>query len=565
MVRLINSVISCPKRFFISQYKILSKNGPSLRDFLQQNTELQLNPNVQLSPESINFISVGDSVEHSDASIDLFPKKIALETYGCQMNISDTELVRSILLEAGFIIIDKEVESKMKDIDAILLMTCAIRENAENKIFERINALRHAHEHANAEPGIKNKNKRRSMLIGILGCMAERLKGTLTSGKQAVDVVCGPDAYRSLPLLLRTAGITGEPSMNVQLSIEETYAELKPVRLDPTSKTAFVSIMRGCNNMCSYCIVPFTRGRERSRPLPSIVEEVKRLVEDEGVKSITLLGQNVNSYLDNSTIITNNFSFSGNESHLTPGFKTIYKPKLMVEPLARFIDLLDILSSKYPNTWFRFTSPHPKDFPLPLLQLMTERKNICKHIHLPVQSGSSSVLERMRRGYSIEAYIELLNMIRKVMPQVTISTDIIVGFCGETDTEFEDTMNLLEFAKYDTGFLFSYSERDKTHAARSMKDDVPEEIKKLRLKKLIEKFYSIASKLVSEKWIGKQELVLLEGPSKRDQSEWVGRNEGNKLVIIKDTHKDQAFSRGTFIKSEIIGGTASTLFARHCP
>ncbi|KAM0683241.1 CDK5 regulatory subunit associated protein 1 [Mitosporidium daphniae] len=558
------------RRAFSTQQRVLPKQGPLLSDFLHvKDAGNSLTESStfhhQTSPTDCEEI-IGDLNLNTQEGT--FPRTVALETYGCQMNVSDTELVRSILLDAGFNLIAKFSDPQTTPADAVLLMTCSIRENAETKIFERIDALRHCHEHANSKLGLKKKQSQRPLLVGILGCMAERLKGVLTTGKRCADVVCGPDAYRSLPQLLRTTGITGMPSINVQLSIEETYAELRPVRVDPSSKAAFVSIMRGCDNMCSYCIVPFTRGRERSRPFHTIINEVRHLVEQEDVKVVTLLGQNVNSYLDQTMAATATLE---DASHLAPGFKTIYKQKLAGANVARFADLLDILSEKFPKTWFRFTSPHPKDFPMSLLKLMSERSNICKHIHLPAQSGSSSVLDRMRRGYTREAYIDLLNTIRDTIPGVTISTDIIVGFCGETDAEFEETLSLLEIAKYDTGYLFSYSQRAKTHAARTMSDDVPEEIKSKRLRRLIDRFYQIADDLVKEKWIGKKELVLLEGPSRRAEKEWRGRNQGNKMVIIKEGYQetmanlhrdDGVLCCGDFVELEIIGGTASTLFGK---
>lgn len=316
---------------------------------------------------------------------------------------------------------------------------------------------------------------------------------------------------------------TGQAGVNVLLSLEETYADITPVRLDPTNTSAFVSIMRGCDNMCSYCIVPFTRGRERSRDVASIVEEVRKLAE-EGVKEITLLGQNVNSYRD-----TSEGEFSSAANSLAPGFSTIYKRK---EGGLRFADLLDRVSSVAPEVRFRFTSPHPKDFPEELLHLIKERANICKSIHLPAQSGSTAVLERMRRGYSREAYLDLVAHIREVIPGVALSSDFITGFCGETEEEHQDTVSLMRAVKYDMAFLYAYSLREKTHAHRHFKDDVTPRDKKRRLSEAIE-LHRVLSREKSQEMVGTRQLVLVEGSSSKIPGEpLIGRIDSNKKVIF---------------------------------
>ncbi|XP_072800142.1 mitochondrial tRNA methylthiotransferase CDK5RAP1 isoform X3 [Vicugna pacos] len=364
-------------------------------------------------------------------------RKVYLETYGCQMNVNDTEIAWSILQKSGYL-----RTSNLQEADVILLVTCSIREKAEQTIWNRLQQLK----------VLKSKRLRSRvpLRIGILGCMAERLKEEILSREKMVDVLAGPDAYRDLPRLLAVAE-SGQQAANVLLSLDETYADVMPVQTSPSATSAFVSIMRGCDNMCSYCIVPFTRGRERSRPVASILEEVRKLSE-QGLKEVTLLGQNVNSFRDTSEVQFNNAV----STNLSRGFSSNYKTK---QGGLRFAHLLDQVSRIDPEMRIRFTSPHPKDFPDEVLQLIHERDNICKQIHLPAQSGSSRVLEAMQRGYSREAYVELVHHIRESIPDVSLSSDFIAGFCGETEEDHFQTMSLLQEVQYNMGFLFAYSMR----------------------------------------------------------------------------------------------------------
>ncbi|KAI4877678.1 hypothetical protein NFI96_021203 [Prochilodus magdalenae] len=433
---------------------------------------------------------------------------VYFETYGCQMNVNDTEIAWSILQKGGYL-----RTPELSEADVVLLVTCSVREKAEQTIWNRLKqltALKKKRLKANAQ-----------LKIGILGCMAERLKTELLDKEKLVDVVAGPDAYRDLPRLL-TLAHGGQRASNVLLSLEETYADVMPVH--SSGHSAFVSIMRGCDNMCSFCVVPFTRGRERSRPVSSILEEV-RMLSDQGVKEVTLLGQNVNSYRD---ISESQFTTSEISSHLSRGFSTVYRAK---QGGLRFTELLDRVSLIDPNMRIRFTSPHPKDFPDEVLQLIQERTNICKQIHLPAQSGSSRVLQTMRRGYTREAYLELVENIRKIVPGVSLSSDFITGFCGETEDDHRQTLSLLRQVGYNIGFLFAYSMRKKTHAYHRLQDNVPPEVKQKRLEELISVFREEAAK-VNSTLIGSTQLVLVEGESKRSSQELCGRNDGNLKVIF---------------------------------
>ncbi|KPJ02482.1 CDK5 regulatory subunit-associated protein 1 [Papilio xuthus] len=418
------------------------------------------------------------------------------------MNLNDTEIVWSILKKSGFEKTELEEEA-----DIFLVMTCAVREGAESKIWHRLDHLR----------GFKrrraiSKNKNKPVKIGILGCMAERLKEKLIEKEKAVDVVAGPDSYRDLPRLLALTE-SGQTAVNVLLSLDETYADVMPVSLNQNNVSAFVSIMRGCDNMCTYCIVPFTRGRERSRPVTSLLEEVRHLA-GRGVKEVTLLGQNVNSYRD----VTEQSEPSATQ--LAKGFKTVYKSK---KGGLRFADLLDKVSAIDPEMRIRFTAAHPKDFPDEVLEVISERANICKLLHLPAQSGSSSVLERMRRGYTREAYLELVETVKAKIPAVGLSTDMICGFCGETEEEFQETLSLMEIVDYNIAFLFPYSMREKTAAYRRYKDDVPDEVKKDRHNRMLE-IYRRKCQALNEAEIGNIHLVLIEGTVKKT-GQIMGRNE----------------------------------------
>ncbi|XP_069947784.1 mitochondrial tRNA methylthiotransferase CDK5RAP1 isoform X2 [Cherax quadricarinatus] len=438
-------------------------------------------------------------------------RKVYFDVYGCQMNVSDAELAWSILNKHGYVLTNKR-----ENADVVLVVTCSIREGAEQKVYNKLDYLQ----------GLKNKRSLNKkfvpMKIGVLGCMAERLKKKLVEQERSIDVVAGPDSYRDLPRLLALAD-GGEAAVNVLLSLEETYADIVPVSLSTNRMSAFVSIMRGCDNMCTYCIVPFTRGRERSRNIESILEEVHYL-SDQGIKEITLLGQNVNSYRDTSHVHHAGLSVhDAGDTHLVKGFKTIYKQK---KGGLRFAHLLDKVSQVDPEMRIRFTSPHPKDFPDEVLYLVKERENICKHIHLPAQCGSTRILQLMRRGYTREAYCELVTHIRSIIPDVSLSSDFICGFCSETEAEFEETLTLMEEVKYNFCYLFPYSIREKTQAHRKLIDDVPHPVKLDRLQRMIKVFRSEAT-VINKSQVGQEKLVLVEGTSKRSSSALVGRNDGN--------------------------------------
>lgn len=463
-----------------------------------------------------------------------------METYGCQMNVSDSEIVLGILSKEGMKLVD-EVEQA----DVILVNTCAIRENAESKIWQRLGYFK----------GIKRRKLQHPPVVGVLGCMAERLQKKLIESDKLVDLVVGPDAYRDLPTLIEAVhgsntGRHRRTAMNVQLSLEETYANVTPVRKAGTV-CAYLSIMRGCNNMCSFCIVPFTRGRERSRDVSSIQEEVGRLA-DTGVKEITLLGQNVNSYADFSRL-----SRWKDYYPYAEGFSSVYKPKR--ENAVAFAELLDLLAEAHPEVRFRFTSPHPKDFPDELLHVISSRRNVCSNIHLPAQSGSTRMLEIMKRGHTREAYMKLVDRIRTIVPGVTLSTDMISGFCGETEEDHLQTLSLLREVKYEQAFLYAYSRRDKTHAARHLIDDVPLDVKGRRLRECISLFREILEKK-NEDEVGRIHLVLVEEASRRDPSMFTGRTDTNKRVVFPAN--EATILPGSYARVLVESSTAATLRGR---
>nr|CAH7762965.1 unnamed protein product [Callosobruchus chinensis] len=474
------------------------RDGPNLKDFFKDD-HLANQENLP-EEEVIPYLRFSKQM--------VARRKVYLDVYGCQMNVNDAEIVLSILKDNDF--------QQTKDIieaDVILILTCAIRDSAEEKIWGRLDFLK----------GIKRTRRkdRPSLKIGLLGCMAERLKNKVLESTDMVDLVAGPDSYRDLPRLLALTD-NDQKSVNVLLSLDETYADITPVRLNENSVSAFVSIMRGCDNMCTYCIVPFTRGRERSRDVSSILKEVEHLSQ-KGVKEVTLLGQNVNSYRDISTDTK-----IDNVTSLADGFKTVYKPK---KGGLRFADLLDRVARVNPEMRIRFTSPHPKDFPDEVVQMIADHPNICKNLHMPAQSGNSEVLERMRRGYTREAYLELVHNIRRKLPDVSLSSDFICGFCGETDEEFEETLTLMEEVRYNQAYLFAYSMRERTTAHRRFKDDVPANVKQRRLERMIQLHRQHALKLNTAQ-IGKNHLVLIEGLSKKSKQHFQGRNDQNVRVIL---------------------------------
>ena len=432
-------------------------------------------------------------------------KRFYIETYGCQMNFADSEVVNSILMNEGM----QPVQQPEKA-DVIFVNTCSIRENAESRVWNRLKEFR----------SLKKKNP--DLTVGVLGCMAERVRDNIIDREKLVDIVVGPDAYRDIPNLLSKVD-DGRKAVNVLLSLEETYADISPVRTSGNGVTAFVSIMRGCDNMCSFCVVPFTRGRERSRPVESILREIDELRE-QGYKEITLLGQNVNSYTYDST---------------------------------DFTSLMEQASRLNPEIRFRFSSPHPKDFPLPLLTLIAERPNLCNYIHIPAQSGSSSMLERMRRPYTREEYLDLISLMKKTIPGVSLSTDIIAGFCDETEEEHQDTLSLMKVVEYDLAYMFAYSERERTLAHRKFEDNVPEEIKKRRLTEIITQQMSI-QQTNNKMEIGRRHVVLAEGTSKRSEQQLSGRTDTNKVVVFDR----EVYSKGDYVEVEITDTTSATLIGK---
>ncbi|VUZ45055.1 unnamed protein product [Hymenolepis diminuta] len=466
-----------------------------------------------------------------------------MESYGCQMNFSDAEIAHSILQNAHF----KKV-SDINEADTALLLTCAVREGAEEKIWRRMGHLRSA----------PRKKDRPYLRIGILGCMAERLKEKLLDGRfiqdrqVSADFVCGPDAYRDLPLLIENIQERGVKGASLALSLEETYADIKPVR--KIGPSAFLSVMRGCDNMCSYCIVPFVRGRERSRPLKSIIDEIRQL-SSEGVKEVILLGQNVNSYRDVSEAVNLG---DNTVDTLSPGFKTVYRQKVGG---YRFINLLDAASSVDPNMRIRFTSPHPKDFNSDVLQLIAERPNICSQLHLPAQSGSSVVLERMRRGYTREAYLKVVERAKSIISNIAISSDFIAGFCGETDEDHYQTLSLINHVSYAYGFCFPFSLRNKTRAYHRLEDDIPQEIKSSRHEELKQALRTSAHQF-NKSLIGTTQLALVESVSKRSTAELAGRIDGGvKAIFPKFLRDSSEIQIGDYVTLKIESCTSQTLRA----
>lgn len=433
--------------------------------------------------------------------------KLFIETYGCQMNVADSEVVAAVMQERGY-----EMASTLEEADAVFLNTCSVRDNAEQRIWGRLDYFK----------GLKRKKK--ISLVGVLGCMAERV-GDQFLEHTAVDLVAGPDAYRDLPYLIDKAK-QGKEAINIELSLNETYDKITPVRIGEQTLSGFVSITRGCNNFCTYCIVPYTRGRERSRDPQDILNEVKDLAA-KGYLEITLLGQNVNSY-----------------KWLPEGER---KP-------VRFWDLLDQVALAVPGVRIRFTTSHPKDMSDKVLQVIARHANVCKHIHLPVQSGSNEVLKRMNRKYDREWYMDRIRAIRQIIPECSISTDVFAGFCGETEDDHQQTLSLMEWARFDLAFMFKYSERPGTYAHQHLADDVPEETKIKRLNEIIDLQNKISLKNNHDD-IGKTFEVLVEGNSKKDKDELFGRNSQNKVVVFpKENYK-----KGDFVQVTITRCTQTTL------
>ncbi len=438
-------------------------------------------------------------------------KKLYIETFGCQMNFSDSEIVASVMTTQEY-----EVSQKAELADVIFLNTCSIRDHAEQRVLNRLRELQH----------LRKKNPR--LVIGVLGCMAERLKSTLLEDDKLgmrIDMVVGPDAYRELPQLLLDVE-SGQKAINVLLSADETYADIAPVRYTEGGVSAFISIMRGCENFCAYCVVPFTRGKERSRDPRTIVNETRQLLEA-GYREVTLLGQNVNSY-----------AWRNSQSETHTGFSALLEKVALTDPGLRV----------------RFATSHPKDISDELIDVMARHTNICPSIHLPVQSGSSSVLERMNRKYSREDYLERIRAIRRAIPDCAISTDIIAGFCGETDEEHQETLSLMNEVGYDFAFMFKYSERPGTLAAKKYADDVPEDVKTRRLDDII-KLQQALSLKSNRRDVGKSFEVLVEGPSKRSPEVVMGRTPHNKVVVFPD----KGYQAGDYVNVRINDCSSATL------
>jgi len=433
-------------------------------------------------------------------------KKLYIETYGCQMNVSDSEIVGAIMKENDF-----DITFDKKEADVIFINTCSIRDNAEQRIRKRLLEFH----------SLKKQNK--NLIIGILGCMAERLKEQLLEEEKIVDIIAGPDAYRHLPQLLASLK-SGQKAIDVMLSLEETYADINPIKYDSNGITAFISIMRGCENFCSYCVVPYTRGKERSRNAETIINEAKELFE-RGYREITLLGQNVNSYICQN---------DGNSIN----FAKLLEEVALINPLLRV----------------RFATSHPKDISDELIYTIAKYENICKSIHLPVQSGSNRILELMNRKYTREYYMSRVDAIKRIIPECAISTDIIAGFCSENDEDQNDTLSLMEWVKYVFVYMFNYSERPNTAAAKKYKDDVPENVKIKRLQQIIDKQQKLSMES-NLKDVGKVYKVLVENISKRSAEHLAGRNSQNKMVVFPK----KQFKLGDYVQVIIKKCTAATL------
>ena len=447
-------------------------------------------------------------------------RKLYIESYGCQMNFSDSEIVAAILSEAGY-----NTTNQLQEADLVLVNTCSIREKAEQTVRKRL-------EKFNAE-----KRNRPHIKVGVLGCMAERLKSKLLEEEKIVDMVVGPDAYKDLPNLLKEVD-EGQNAVNVILSKEETYGDIAPVRLNSNGVTAFVSITRGCDNMCTFCVVPFTRGRERSRNPYSIVEEVNQLWE-KGYREVTLLGQNVDSYLWYGGGLKKDFEKASEMQKATA---------------VNFAGLLALVAEAQPRMRIRFSTSNPQDMTVEVIETMARYNNICNYIHLPVQSGSDRILKKMNRLHTREEYFELIDNIRRLIPDCGISQDMIAGFPTETEEDHQDTLSLMEYVQYDFGFMFAYSERPGTLAARKFPDDVPMETKKRRLREIID-LQQKHSLQRNQQHLGKIEEVLIEGNSKKSDAHWMGRNTQNTVVVFPKEH----YKVGEFVRVKIKECTSATL------
>lgn len=475
---------------------------------------------LETASKEIDETRQGEAIERYSKGASSNGRKVYIESYGCQMNFSDSEIVASILEKEGY-----ETTKLMQDADIVFVNTCSIREKAEQTVRKRLSSFH------------KVKEEKPGMIIGVLGCMAERMKSKLLDEEKLVDIVVGPDAYRDLPQLVNQVD-GGRKAVNVILSKEETYGDISPVRLGGNGVTSFVSITRGCDNMCTFCVVPFTRGRERSRDPKTIVNEVRELSAN-GYKEVTLLGQNVDSYL----------WYGG-------GPKKEFE-KLSEEEKAQsvnFAQLMEMVAQVDPNVRVRFSTSHPKDMTDDVLHVMAKYDNICNYIHLPFQSGNSRVLEMMNRGYSREWYLDRVNAIRRIIPDCAISADVIAGFCSETEEEHQDTLSLMEEVKYHFSYMFKYSERPNTLAQRKFEDDVPEEVKQRRLSEIIALQQEHSFEQL-KKDIGKTYKVLVEGVSKKSDKELYGRNTHNSVVVFPREN----YKAGDYVDVKINDCTSATL------
>ena len=498
-----------------------------------------------LSTKIHNEIRQGEVLSIDNVHLETPLKNFYIESYGCAMNFADSEVVASILQKEGFGSVKEPALA-----DLILINTCSIREKAEDTVRKRLTEFR------------KFKKTNPGLIVGVLGCMAERLKGTFIEQEKLVDLVVGPDAYRSLPGLIEEA-YTGQKGVNVLLSREETYADISPIRLNSNGVTAFVSIMRGCNNMCSFCVVPFTRGRERSRDAVSIVQECEALF-NEGYKEVTLLGQNVDSYRwvsDGEETTDNRRQTTYNDLQINSQI-SLLQSSLFPSPPGRlggatisFANLLEMVALISPELRVRFSTSHPKDITDEVLFTIQKYENICNYIHLPVQSGSSRILQLMNRTYSREWYIAKVDRIRELIPDCGISTDMITGFCTETEEDHQASLSLFEYCKYDLAYLYYYSERPGTLAERRFDDDIPLDVKKRRLQELVD-LYREHSLRTMQKEVGKTFKILVEGFSKKSEEQLQGRTDQNKVVIFA---KDN-FKKGDYVYVTITHCTAGTLF-----
>lgn len=478
-------------------------------------------------------------------------KKLYIESYGCQMNFADSEIVASILSETGF-----ETTGDYQSADVIFINTCSIRENAEQRVRNRLSQF-----------GVE-KRRNPKLVVGVLGCMAERLKAKFLEEEKLVDVVVGPDAYRDLPKLINQVE-DGHKAVNVILSREETYADVSPVRLNTNGITAFVTIMRGCDNMCSFCVVPFTRGRERSRDPFSIIKEARELFEN-GYREVTLLGQNVDSYLWSSEKAPKEVTDDAADDMNTLTGDALLEalsnktdlPSALIkehsEGSVNFAQLLAMVAEIHPDLRVRFSTSHPKDITDEVLYTIAKYDNICNYIHLPVQSGNSRILALMNRTYTREWYMNRIDAIRRIIPGCAISSDIIAGFCTETEEEHQDTLSIMDYAKYNFAYTFSYSERPGTLAARKYKDDVPEDVKARRLAEIFKKQQE-DSLACLEEFIGKTVKVLIEGFSKKSDKEYRGRNDENAMVVFPVT---DSVKPGEYANVYIERCTSATLIGR---